>query len=200
MEWTSSRSAQGLAEAERLEVHSIYPFHPHEAVHVYSALIGRPSDFFNEGLAVAFANDPLNGSFDGRYSNQPVHPWARQNQALLRPIEETVTTDAFRQVPDAISYPQAGSFVEFLVEAEGCAAVRELFRRGRLEDTLDTIRAAFQASFGFSLAEAESRWRAFLTSGVAPALGAGPSTRCVAVRGSSWHGLGPRRPQTPGAD
>ena len=68
------RSANGLAEPQRLEGHSIFSWHSHEAVHVYSALVGRPSDFFNEGLAVALALDPLAGRFDGTCSGQPNRP------------------------------------------------------------------------------------------------------------------------------
>ena len=61
-----------------------------------------------------------------------------------------------------VGYQEAGSFVEYLLESQGDGPMRELFRRGGRDDGLDQIRGAFQASFGFSLVEAERRWRAFL--------------------------------------
>jgi hypothetical protein len=158
----TGRSANGFAEPERLEVHSIFTWHSHEAVHVYSSLVGRPSDFFNEGLAVAWSVDPLAGRFDGTYSGEPVHDWARRRPDLLLPIEDIVTTERFRQVEESLGYQEAGSFVEYLVDSQGTDPVVDFLRRGHREDTLDTIRASFVASFGFTLSDAEARWRAFL--------------------------------------
>jgi hypothetical protein len=62
---------------------------------------------------------------------------------------------------EAVGYQQAGSFVEFPVEAEGFGPLRELLCRGAREDDLGAIRAAFVHSFRCTLAEAERRWRGF---------------------------------------
>lgn len=158
----TGRSANGFAEPERLEIHSIFPWHAHEAVHVYSALVGRPSDFFNEGLAVALTVDPVAGRFDGVYRNEPVHDWVRRNLDRLRPIASMATTDDFRRVDESVAYQEAGSFMQFLIDSEGYPGILELFRRGRRGDDLETIRSTFQASLGFSLQEAEQRWQTFL--------------------------------------
>jgi len=162
MQALTGMSANGFAVPERLEVHSLFGWHAHESVHVYTAQVGRPSDFFNEGIAVALSVDPLSGRFEGSYSGEPVHAWARRNRSQLRPVEAIVTTDDFRRVDEAVGYQQAGSFVEFLLETQGFEAVRELFRRGRREDDLTAIRAGFEQSFGYTLAEAERRWLGFL--------------------------------------
>lgn len=161
----TGRGANGFAEPEQLEVHSIFPWHAHESVHVYSALVGRPSDFFNEGLAVALSIDPLADRFEGSYSGEPVHQWARRNQNQLQPVEDMVTTDAFRRLDEALAYQEAGSFMEFLLDTEGFGPTRELFRQGQREHGLEAIRTLFLESFGFSLTEAERRWRVFLESG-----------------------------------
>jgi hypothetical protein len=58
---------------------------------------------------------------------------------------------------EAVGYRQAGSFVDFLIEAEGFGPLRELLRHGAREDDLGAIRAAFVHSFGYTLAEAERR-------------------------------------------
>src|SRR5882672_8846870 len=46
--YTRRGNTNGFAEPERFVFHTIWPYDNHEVVHVYTALVGRPSDFFNE--------------------------------------------------------------------------------------------------------------------------------------------------------
>ena len=50
--YTGNANTNGFAEPELWRIHTIWAFDNHEVVHVYTAMIGRPSDFFNEGIAV----------------------------------------------------------------------------------------------------------------------------------------------------
>lgn len=154
--------ANGRADPPNLEVHSIYPFHSHETVHVYTYQAGRATDFFNEGIAVALGVDPLAGDFTPRYNGQSVDDWARAQGAALRPIETIATTTAFRGIPETEGYPEAGSFMAFLVDSYGAPRVMQFFAASTRDDTLGTIRSNFRATFGISLGEAETGWRAFL--------------------------------------
>ena len=52
-ERTGNYNTNGFAEPSRFEIHTLWPTDNHEVVHIYTALVGRPSDFFN-GIAVAF--------------------------------------------------------------------------------------------------------------------------------------------------
>src|SRR4029450_3835589 len=63
---------------------------------------------------------------------------------------------------EAVTYPQSGSFVRFLIDAEGIDAMRRLFGSMPSEAPLATVRSAFQNVYGYGLDEAESRWLAFL--------------------------------------
>lgn len=54
-ELTGRGNTNGFAEPERFTVHTLWTWDNHEPVHVYTASIGRPSDFFNEGIAVSMA-------------------------------------------------------------------------------------------------------------------------------------------------
>lgn len=155
----------GWAEPEGFAVHSIWPFDPHEVVHVYSALVGRPSDFFNEGLAVAMGTDPLSGRLEALWNGRDVHQVARMMGSELIPLRDMVTTDDFRRYPDGTSYPEAGSFIRYLMENHGSAAVLSLFAAGSRNDSRGTIERSFRSAFGFELTEAEARWRAFLGLG-----------------------------------
>lgn len=163
----AATGAQGNAWAspDPPEVHTIWPRDNHETVHVLSALFGRPTDFFNEGFAVAYQVDPLNGDLVARWSGTPVHAIAAglRRQGNLPPLATWVETSSFRTRPDGQSYPTAGSFVRYLIDTHGLAAVKDLFARaGGHSDSLATVRATFRAAFGIGLEEAEAGWHAIL--------------------------------------
>lgn len=156
-------SANGFADPDAFAVHSVFPWHNHETVHLYSALIGRPSDFFNEGLAVAMSVDPLGGDFRPSYSGaMSVHDWARGEGANLPRIAEIATTSDFRAVSEFVGYQTAGSFVAFLMQDYGTDRVIAFFSTGRRDDSRSRIESSFAAAFGRSLDDAEESWRLFL--------------------------------------
>jgi hypothetical protein len=156
-------SANGWAEPADLAVHSIFDWHAHETAHVFSSQVGRPSDFFNEGLAVALSVDPLAGDYLPSYSgSETIHDWCRRSEDKLQAIADMVTTANFRDIDELVAYQQAGSFVDFLITENGILPLLDLFGVGRREDSLGIIEINFLASFGFSLEEAETRWREFL--------------------------------------
>jgi len=61
----------------RWRFRTIGPYDNHEVVHVYSAMIGRPSDFNNEGLAVSFQADPGRSDLTVRFNGQQVQEACR---------------------------------------------------------------------------------------------------------------------------
>ena len=67
-----------------------------------------------------------------------------------------------RRLSDQQSYPAAGSFVSFLIDEHGMAAMLTFFRGGTREESRAAIDARFSATFGLSVAAAEVRWRNFL--------------------------------------
>jgi len=161
----TGRNANGWADPEAFAVHAIQPYNPHEAVHVYTALLGRPSDFFNEGIAVALSTDPLASDYDPTYDGvTPVHQWARQQLRIggLLPLAEVVTTDEFRGLDEWTGYQEAGSFIQFLDQQYGMDGLAAFFALGGRDDSRGRIRDDFAASYGVTLEEAEARWHAFL--------------------------------------
>lgn len=163
MQRQTGRAANGFAVPEMLEVHSVFPWHSHETAHVYSQIVGRPSDFFNEGLAVALSVDPATGDFSPTYSgSESVHAWCRRSESQLLALGNLVTTDDFRAVPEAVGYQQAGSFVAFLLEDFGARPMLDFFSASSREDSRAHIEDSFRVSFGLGLSQAEERWRQFL--------------------------------------
>ena len=165
MRRVTGQMTNGFAEPSTFTVHSIWPWDAHEAVHVYTELIGRPSDFFNEGIAVALSYDPAAGRFVALWNNTPIHDVARSltGSGTVTSIGGIVDTEAFRRLPDQQSYPLAGSFVSFLIDDRGMPAMLAFFRASSRADSRAIIDTRFTSAFGFSVAEGEQRWRAFLS-------------------------------------
>ena len=163
---TGKYNTNGFAEPATFEIHTLWPTDNHEVVHIYTALIGRPSDFFNEGIAVAFQTNPAKGDFESVFNGQPVHQACRlylQIRTLALPLDRVVTTADFRGIPDEVlSYREAGSFMRFVVDTYGIDRVRELFRISGRDDNLTMIRQRFSSAIGVSLTEAEAAWTAML--------------------------------------
>jgi len=163
---TGQYSTNAYAEPELFTIHTLFSHDNHETVHIYTALIGRPSDFFDEGIAVAFQTDPLTGDYEPRFDGQQVHEAARlyrQLGQLVLPLSRIVTTSGFRGVSDSVlSYREAGSFVAFLITRFGVDRVLVFFRTSTRDDSLATIELRFQQAFGTTLADSEAEWLAFV--------------------------------------
>lgn len=165
--YTGNYNTNGFAEPADWRFHTIWPRDNHEIVHVYTAPFGRPSDFFNEGIAVAFQTDPAAGVFTARFNGQDVHEACRMSLSagqLPLPLASYVTTTPFRNIQDQVlSYRYAGSFVRFLIERQGLPAVIAFFRQaGGRDESLAAIRARTQSVFGRSLEDLEAAWLAML--------------------------------------
>jgi hypothetical protein len=164
--YTGNANTNGFAEPALWRFHTIWPFDNHEVVHVYTALLGRPSDFFNEGIAVSFQTDPARGDFTVRFNGQQVHEACRaylQAGALPLPVSRYVTTAGFRGISDSVlSYRMAGSFVLHLTERFGLAAVLRFFQTTNREESADAIQARIRAVFGVTLEDVEASWLAML--------------------------------------
>ena len=164
--YTGTANTNGFAEPSLWRIHTIWPYDNHEVVHVFTAVFGRPSDFFNEGIAVSFQTDPSREDFTVRFNEQQVHEACRaalQSGTLPLPLSRYVTTAGFRGIADfELSYRMAGSFVLHLTERFGLAAVLRFFQTGNRDESLETIRARIQSVFGVSLENVESSWLTLL--------------------------------------
>ena len=172
---TGNGNTNGFAEPSLWRFHTIWPFDNHEVVHVYTAVVGRPSDFFNEGIAVSLQTDPGRGDFTVRFGypssspSQQVHDACREylrNGSLPLPVSRYVTTSGFRGISDQLlGYHTAGSFVLHMTERFGLSPVLRFLQTSNSEDTLDVIHERIQGVFGVSLDEIESSWLAMLRAG-----------------------------------
>jgi hypothetical protein len=156
----TGQNTNGFAVPSTATLHTIWPFEPHEAIHVYSATFGEPSDFFNEGIAVGLSTDPMAGRLTPWWNARPVDDVVRglQQQGQVPALSTIAETLRFRALDSQISYPVAGSFMAFVVATHGVVPTKSFFRTSSRQDPLATIRANFQLVFGVSFESAEQAW------------------------------------------
>ncbi len=163
---TGRYNTNGFAEPSRFEIHTLFPTDNHEVVHIYTSLVGQPSEFFNEGIAVAFQTHPAEGNFDSVFNGQPVHQACQQYLqlgTLVVPLDRVVQTSDFRAISDQVlSYREAGSFVRFAMDSYGTDRVLEFFRVSGRDDSLATIKQRFASAVGVSMDAAEAAWTEML--------------------------------------
>jgi len=162
----SGADYRSWADISTFSIHTPDPQHGHEAIHLYTSLIGWPSDYFLEGLAVGLNLDPFTGAgpFYVNITDDNAH--ALSQRALLRggliPIESIVESDTFWTRPETATYPQAGSFVNFIFQEYGVDKLRALTSGISHSASRQTIMRVFETIYGFPLPEAERRWHEFL--------------------------------------
>jgi hypothetical protein len=166
MERINGRQTNGFAEPAAFIAHSIWAYDPHEALHVYSALVGTPPDFFNEGIAVAMAVDPSANNFVSIFGITPIHITARNamRSGTLPSVESMMTSQGFQRLQATLSYPIAGSFVDYLLQSRGMTSMMGFFRSSTRADAAAVVESRFATAFGLSVAEADSGWRQFLST------------------------------------
>jgi hypothetical protein len=161
---TGNYNTNGFANPETFEIHTLWPRDNHEVVHLYSSLFGRPVARWNEGLAVAFQTNPPSGDFVPRWSGTPVHDLARQfrQSGRLIAIADLLATNDFRRFDPNVTYPEAGSFVRFVLDTYGLETLKRLFGLGNASNSPDVVRQQFQTVYGRPIADVEIDWWAML--------------------------------------
>jgi hypothetical protein len=167
MQQITGMSANGWADPPNFSVHTIFAWQGHEVVHVLTALVGRPSDFFNEGIAVSMQVDPYTSDpTQALWNGQPLDAIARAAlaQGRLPHVQDMAGTSSFRLIPDVDGYPWAGSFLQLLVANYGIMRTLDFFRGGGGRDeSLSAIMSRFQQVYGVSLTDADLAWRGYLS-------------------------------------
>ncbi len=152
------------ADPVTFSIHTIWPTDNHEVVHLYASRFGSPTALFSEGFAVAHQVNPVTGDLVPKWSSVPVHTWARRfrREGRLIGIAELLESSDFRRFDDNVTYPEAGSFIRYLIDEYGLDKMLELFRNGSPHQTDSEVRSIFSAIYGFSVETAEEGWKVFI--------------------------------------
>jgi hypothetical protein len=161
---TGEYDANAYADPKTFTVHTIWASDNHEVVHLYSSLFGSPVALFNEGLAVAHQVDPVHGDLTPRWNMTPLHDHARsfRRQGMLVALGSLLASNDFRRFDSNVTYPEAGSFVRYVLDTYGLGSMKRFFALCRNTDSADTVRQQFQTAFGRSVTDVEHDWWAML--------------------------------------
>jgi hypothetical protein len=142
----------------------------HEIAHVVARRLGEPPAAFNEGFAV-YVSERLGGDALGAlgYPGQRIDAVAR----ALRATKQLLHVDSllhFNEIGSAesqpmVAYPEAASFVKYLVEKRGLPRFRQAYHQ--LMATDDSVQWRVNAReleriYGVTLRELEADWLAAL--------------------------------------
>ena len=161
---TGTANANAYADPDRFEIHTIWSRDNHEVVHLYSLSWGRPVALWTEGLAVAYQVDPVGGDVEPRWNRILLHDHARQflAEGRLIPLADLLTTRGFRQFDPNVTYPQAGSFMRFVIEICGLDGVKRLYGTGHVDDGAASVRDQFAGACGRTVDQVEAAWHEML--------------------------------------
>jgi len=138
------------------EIHTLFWTDRHEVVHLITRQWpGNGTALLGEGLAVY-----LSGSWHAESVDVAVQNL--QDEGTLLPLPSLVATTNFRTRDDLISYPQAGSFVKFLVETYGLAEFRQVYTTTPINPDAATFDGLLERTYKKDLAELEAEWLAAL--------------------------------------
>jgi hypothetical protein len=154
-------AVNGFAIPGRLEVHTIWPFDPHELVHVLIEHQARwPVPFLAEGTAMAYDVDPLAGRYHPIWHSKDLDVLARgyRDADKIPPLADLLEARAFQKLSDSVTYPIAGSFVRYLIRTHGAGKLLELHHRVAGRGSVRQIRAAFQSVYDVPLDQEWQRW------------------------------------------
>ena len=160
-------NTNAYADRNAFAIHTIWRIDNHEVVHLFTSTWGSPVALINEGMAVAYQIDP-GRDLVARWSGTPLHTLARQfrSEGRLVPLSRIIETAGWRTQDSNITYPQAGSFVRWLIDTYGLDRMRLLYGRSAGTNEAATgVRAAFAAVYRVSLDEAEQAWLLMLDDG-----------------------------------
>lgn len=142
------------AHSDGTAIHTVSWEDRHVIPYIVVQQLGSSIPLFSEGIAVHLA---------GAWAGQDVHIVARSlaQEDRLLPIGQLLERSSFRSFAQDTTYPQAGSFVRYLIDLSGIEKFKQLYPVGPNEGTL-AIAARFQSIYGLSLTDAESAWVKFL--------------------------------------
>lgn len=164
---TGHTQGTGFAEDGNYRFHTIWPKDNHEYVHaLVAAEVGTPPALFNEGVAVAHHGASISGPLDGDplWNGSPLREQVRSlwDSGRVPELDALIENGSFQQLDPGLSYPVAGSFVRYLIDALGPDPLISLIARCPRNATASMVRAVFRDEFGEELDTFWAEWLSWL--------------------------------------
>lgn len=152
----TGNDGNGHANPESFEVHAVYNketkcIGPHEDTHILTMHLGLPPQLFREGLA-----EYLSETWDGK----PHSHWVAKfkEEGRLYSITNLMSDDFWYETDDLVSYPEAGSFIGFLISEIGRKKFLELYKELHRDKDRKENEKIFSNITDKTILELEGKW------------------------------------------
>lgn len=143
--WLEIKKEKKIWKPKKFEIHALYNkktqcVGAHEDTHLLSSYLGMAIFLFCEGLSEFMSE---------KWQDEDIDFWAKEylNKDKLYSIKFLADNKNWNNIDDLIAYPQAGSFVRFLIESYGIKKFKDVYQRlsqlNSYEDNLDIIRKVY---------------------------------------------------------
>lgn len=160
---------------------SIEEWENHELVHILQRSISKSTEFFNEGLAMAYQIDPFRNIYFPY-----IRRWLRLSEPSINlylqrgiieygeyiSISEILTSKEFRALGDQITekginkliiaFTEAGSFVKYLIDNYELETFFQFLKLSDYSDSKAEVEEKFLKVYEISIQEMEEQWLSFL--------------------------------------
>lgn len=129
----------------------------HEIVHVLTEPWGHGSPFLSEGLAVHLA---------GSWYDRDVDDFTKMviRTSGMTPLRQLADSKTFASLPIGVAYPQAGSFVRYLVRNYGMESLKKVYVASGQQESYADVSKRFEQVYPKSLEDLERDWWDYLLS------------------------------------
>lgn len=143
------------AHFETNQVHSVTWTDRRQMVHVLTEPLGLSVPYLSQGLAVYLA---------GPWGTMEVHDFARSlvRTVGLLPVKQLIDRSTFMSLDASIVFPQAASFVGFLLDEYGAEKLKTLYPSESPKESSFAWRQRFKKIYGADLERIEKQWWDFL--------------------------------------
>lgn len=158
--WGELELINGEPKTNKFEIHAVYNdkckfIGEHEDTHLLSLLFGLSVYLFCEGLA-QFMEGNLFGKDVDIISRE------LQGQKKLYSIVSLIDNKNWAAVEPKIIYPEAGSFVRFLINTYGWGKFKEIYQKLSRLNSYEENLMIIKQGFGRSIADIEDDWQKYL--------------------------------------
>ncbi len=134
-------------------LYSVYPFHPHEIVHIvlYKALGGKTLTILSEGAAVFYGWNIGNAVWRG----EKLDFWKDKYKSQIQIVD---LIKDFAKIDNAISYPISACFVRFLISNFGISKFKQLYKKLNSEMSFKDIDNIFKTITNYSVEQLNTKF------------------------------------------
>jgi len=158
--WIEIKKEKENWKSKKIEVHCIYSnkvkcIGEHEDTHLLSLLLGVATFLFSEGLAEFMSE---------KWDQKDIDFWTKKylKRNKLYSLEFLIDNKNWNKINEAIVYPQAGSFVRYLIKIYGLEKFKEVYKNlSRNKTTKQNIKVIKKIYFK-SIRELEENWKEYL--------------------------------------